>query len=116
MKDDFEKDLDALLETIEEDIEVDDEFIPRSVNTLHSMANPDDYCSVGIQDMTISTFAPFGEKIIETDFVPSTEEETYVYKSWVSSIPYQVPLRVVALVVNGPRPSVSSTTSTLIDE
>ena len=39
MKDDFEKDLDALLETIEEDIEVDDEFIPRSVDTLHSMPN-----------------------------------------------------------------------------
>ena len=31
MKDDFEKSLDDLLKTIEEDIEVDDEFIPKSI-------------------------------------------------------------------------------------
>ena len=48
MKDDFEKDLDSLLEKIEEEIEVDDEFIPRAVNTLHSMPNIHDYCNMDI--------------------------------------------------------------------
>ena len=42
MKDDFEKDLDSLLEKIEEEIEVDDEFIPRSVASSQSMPNSRD--------------------------------------------------------------------------